>query len=73
MSAEYSIVDEVERLVGGKGHVEDTEQADEPWVHWVAASTRLQGRGGGGQGEGRREGEWLTHHTYVSIPLMLPL
>ena len=41
MSAEYSIVDEVEGLVGGEGHVEDTEQTNEPRINWVAATTRL--------------------------------
>ena len=41
VSSEDGGVDVEERLHGGKGHIEDTEQWDEPWIHLIPATTSL--------------------------------
>ena len=43
VSSEDGGVDVEERVHGGEGHIEDTEQRHEPWIHLVPATMHQPG------------------------------
>ena len=56
VSSEDGGVDVEERVHGGEGHIEDTEQRHEPWIHLVPATTSLM-----------REMRWTDNKTLQNI------